>query len=198
MAFLTAIGLGLGAVGAAKQFFDGGQQKRKASEGLAEFRDQQLVNAAENLQPSLEAERQLSVTAEQQRASLVDVSQGMDAAAAMALVAAGQGQIGDMQMKGFASILDKDFQADTIRVQEEQNMRNIIETRKQQELASLQAQYSAGMQMQSAGIKDLGGLALSSGISLDADLANAGYETTTFGGIKRDKTGKAIFNKKNQ
>ena len=195
MAFLSAVGLGMGAAGGVKQFFDGAATKRKASEGLANFREQDLVNAAENLKPSLEAERQLSVAAEQQRASLVDVSQGMDAASAMALMASGSGQIGEMQMKGIASIQDKEFQADTMRVQEEQSMRSIVEARKRQELATLNSQYMAGMQMQSGAMKDLGGIALSAGIASDTGLAQAGYETTAFGGIRRDASGKAVYNK---
>ena len=196
MAILSALGLGIGAAGGIKQFFDGAATKRKASEGLANFREQDLVNAAENLKPSLEAERQLSVAAEQQRASLVDVSQGMDAASAMALMASGSGQIGEMQMKGIASIQDKEFQADTMRVQEEQSMRSIIEARKREEKQTLNAQYMAGMQMQSGAMKDLGGIALSAGIAGDTGLAQAGYETTAFGGIRRNEDGTAVYNKK--
>jgi len=42
MAFLTAAGMAMGALGTAKQFFDGKKLKREAEAGLAEFTEQEF------------------------------------------------------------------------------------------------------------------------------------------------------------
>lgn len=181
MAIMSAIGMGIGAVGAGVQFFQGAKMKREAEAKLSQFRHQELTNLAENLKPSLEAERQMQVAASKQRAAVVDVSQGMDAAQAMGMMAMGLGQTQDMEMKAFSSMLDKEYQADQVRVQEEQNMRAMIEKRKMEELQSLKAQKMAGMQMQTSAIKDLGGMALSAGMASDKLAASQGRETSLFG-----------------
>ena len=181
MAIMSAIGMGIGAVGAGVQFFQGKKLKEQAEHKLAAFRHQELTNLAENLKPSLEAERQMQVAASKQRAAVVDVSQGMDAAQAMGMMAMGLGQTQDMEMKAFSSMLDKEYQADQVRVQEEQNMRSMIEQRKMQELQSLQSQKMAGMQMQTSAIKDLGSMALSAGLASDKIKASEGMTTSLFG-----------------
>jgi hypothetical protein len=181
MAVLNAIGLGIGAVGSGVQFFQGKKLKQEAERKLASFRHQELTNLAENLKPSLEAERQMQAAASKQRAAFVDVSQGMDAAQAMGMMSMGLGQTQDMEMKAFSSMMDKEYEADKIRVQEEQNMRAMIEQRKMQELQSLQAQKMAGMQMQSSAIKDLGTMALGAGMASDKLAASQGKTTSLFG-----------------
>lgn len=189
MAIMSAIGMGVGAIGAGVQFFQGNKMKREAEAKLSQFRHQELTNLAENLKPSLEAERQVQVAASKQRAAVVDVSQGMDAAQAMGMMAMGLGQTQDMEMKAFSSILDKEYQADQVRVQEEQNMRAMIEKRKMEELQSLKAQKMAGAQMQTSAIKDLGGMALSAGMASDKLAASQGKSTSLFG--KAGATGTA-------
>jgi len=181
MAIMSAIGMGVGAIGAGVQFFQGSKMKREAEAKLSQFRHQELTNLAENLKPSLEAERQVQVAASKQRAAVVDVSQGMDAAQAMGMMAMGLGQTQDMEMKAFSSILDKEYQADQVRVQEEQNMRAMIEKRKMEELQSLKAQKMAGSQMQTSAIKDLGSMALSAGMASDKLAASQGKSTSLFG-----------------
>jgi hypothetical protein len=181
MAILSAIGMGVGVVGAGMQFLQGSKLKKEANEGLAKFRHQELTNLAENLKPSLEAERQVQVAASKQRAAVVDVASGMDASQAMAMASAGLGATADLEMKAFSSILDKEYQADQVRVQEEQAMRSMVEKRKMEELSSLKAQKMAGMQMQTSAMKDLGGMALGAGMASDKLAASQGKATSLFG-----------------
>jgi hypothetical protein len=181
MAIMSAIGLGIGAIGSGVQFFQGAKMKREAERKLAQFQHQELTNLAENLKPSLEAEKQIQASAAKQRAAFTDVASGMDASSAMGMIGMGMNQTADMEMKAFSSMLDKEFQADQVRVQEEQNMRSIVEKRKMEELQSLKAQKMAGMQMQTSAIKDLGGMALSAGMSSDKLAASQGRETSLFG-----------------
>ena len=181
MAILSAIGMGVGVVGAGMQFLQGSKLKKEANEGLAKFRHQELTNLAENLKPSLEAERQVQVAASKQRAAVVDVASGMDASQAMAMASAGLGATADLEMKAFSSILDKEYQADQFRVQEEQTMRGMVEKRKMEELSSLKAQKMAGMQMQTSAMKDLGGMALGAGMASDKLAASQGKATSLFG-----------------
>jgi hypothetical protein len=181
MAILSAIGMGVGVVGAGMQFMQGSKLKREANEGLAKFRHQELTNLAENLKPSLEAERQVQVAASKQRSAVVDIASGMDASQAMAMASAGLGATADLEMKAFSSTLDKNYQADQVRVQEEQNMRGMVEKRKMEELSSLKAQKMAGMQMQTSAVKDLGGMALGAGMASDKLAASQGIKTSLFG-----------------
>ena len=181
MAILSAIGMGVGVIGAGMQFMQGSKLKREANEGLAKFRHQELTNLAENLKPSLEAERQVQVAASKQRSAVVDIASGMDASSAMAMASAGLGATADLEMKAFSSILDKEYQADQVRVQEEQAMRSMVEKRKMEELSSLKAQKMAGMQMQTSAIKDLGGMALGAGMASDKLAASQGKATSLFG-----------------
>jgi hypothetical protein len=189
MAILSAIGMGVGVVGAGMQFLQGSKLKKEANEGLAKFRHQELTNLAENLKPSLEAERQVQVAASKQRAAVVDVASGMDASQAMAMASAGLGATADLEMKAFSSILDKEYQADQVRVQEEQAMRSMVEKRKMEELSSLKAQKMAGMQMQTSAIKDLGGMALGAGMASDKLAASQGKATSLFGQAGKTGTG---------
>lgn len=187
MAFLTAIGMGVGAVGAGVQFFQGSALKRAADRQLSQFQHQELTNLAENLKPSLEAEKQAVAAADKSRAMFADVAGGMDAASAMALLSQGQQQVAGMEQQAFASVLEKEYQADVQRVAEEQNIRGMIEKRKMEELQSLKAQKMAGMQMQQSAIKDLASMAVSSGTARDMALARDGKTPKTFGdGIKDD------------
>ena len=181
MAILSAIGMGLGVVNTGLQFLEGSKLKREANDGLAKFRHQELTNLAENLKPSLEAERQVQVAASKQRSAVVDIASGMDASQAMAMASAGLGATADLEMKAFSSTLDKNYQADQVRVQEEQTMRSMVEKRKMEELSSLKAQKMAGMQMQTSAMKDLGGMALGAGMASDKLAASQGKNTSLFG-----------------
>jgi hypothetical protein len=180
MALLTAIGMGIGALGAGAQFFQGAKLKKEADAKLAQFRHQELTNLAENLKPSLEAERQARISEGKMLAGVTDVAQGMDAASAMAMMQSGLGQVGEMSMKTTASQMEKEFQVDAMKVEEEKRLRDIVEARKMEELSSLKQQKMAGMQMQSSAFKDLGSLALSGGIARDQALSTKGVTTYAF------------------
>lgn len=184
MSLLTAIGMGIGAVGAGVQFFQGGKLKREANRKLAKFQHQELTNLAENLKPSLEAERQAIAQFDKMRGGFVAAAQTMDAASAMALLGSGQEQIAAQEQKVFSSILDKEYDADLQRVGEEQNIRGMIETRKMEELQSLKAQKTSAMQMQQSAIKDFASLAVSAGAAQDQAIAQAGGTPTNMFGKK--------------
>lgn len=176
MAILTAIGMGIGAIGAGVQFFQGSKLKREAQRGLDQFQHQELTNLAENLKPSLEAEKLAQSQIDKSRASMVDVASGMDAASAMAAMATGEQNLQEREDNLFASVMQKEYDADLVRVGEEQNIRGMIETRKMEELSSLKAQKTAGMQMQTSAIKDFASMAVSAGLSHDNNLATAGQK----------------------
>lgn len=163
MPFLTTLGLIAGGAGAVNNFLTGGKMAREAQQGLQRFKHQELTNLAENLKPSLEAEQQAIAQIDKMRGSFTDVAQTMDAASAMAILGSGQEQLAAQEQKVFASIMDKEFQADVMRVQDKQKQRDMIETRKMEELQSLKAQAQAGKQMQASAITDFASLAVSAG-----------------------------------
>lgn len=180
MAILTGLGMALGAVSSAKQFFDGGKLKRESEAGLADFTEQELVNAYENVAPSMEAERLANINISKQLSTVSDVASGMDASTAMSMLSKGVEQSQQGMNEVVSSMMDKEFQADLMRAQDEVNIRNVVEKREQNRLASLMAQKNAGMQMETASIKDLGGLAISTGLSLDKIKASEGTDTNLF------------------
>jgi hypothetical protein len=148
---------------------------REAQQGLQKFKHQDLTNLAENLKPSLEAEQQAISQIDKMRGSFTDVAQTMDAASAMAILGSGQEQLAAQEQKVFASVMDKEFQADVMRVQDEQRQRDMIETRKMEELQSLKAQAQAGKQMQASAVTDFASLAVSAGTGQEMAQAEAGY-----------------------
>ena len=181
MAFLTAAGMAMGALGTAKQFFDGKKLKREAEAGLAEFTEQELVNAYENVSPSMEAERLANINISKQLSTVSDVASGMDASTAMSMLSKGVEQSQQGMNEVVSSMMDKEFQADLMRAQDEVSMRSMVEQRKRMEKTSLMAQLQSGMEMQSGAITDFAGLSVSSGLALDKIAASEGTETTLFG-----------------
>ena len=174
MPFLTTLGMIAGGAGAVNNFLTGGKMAREAQQGLQKFKHQELTNLAENLKPSLEAEQQAISQIDKMRGSFTDVAQTMDAASAMAILGSGQEQLAAQEQKVFASVMDKEFQADVMRVQDEQRQRDMIETRKMEELQSLKAQAQAGKQMQASAITDFASLAVSAGTGQEMAQAEAG------------------------
>jgi len=152
MAILTGLGMALGAVSSAKQFFDGGKLKRESEAGLADFTEQELVNAYENVAPSMEAERLANINISKQLSTVSDVASGMDASTAMSMLSKGVEQ-------------------------SQQGMNEVVSMEK----TSLMAQLQSGMEMQSGAITDFAGLSVSSGLALDKIAASEGTETTLFG-----------------
>lgn len=174
MAFLTTLGLVTGGAGAVNSFLTGRSMAKQAEMGLAKFRHQELTDLAENLKPSTEVERQLRETAAKQRAAVVDVAQGRDAAEAMAFMSMGLDQIADMELKGFGSMLDKEFQADLVRVQDEQQQRSILEARNMEKLGSLKAQAQSGKQMQASALADFASMVTSAGLAQEYAASEGG------------------------
>ena len=185
MPFLTTLGLIAGGAGAVNNFLTGGKMAREAQQGLQKFKHQELTNLAENLKPSLEAEQQAISQIDKMRGSFTDVAQTMDAASAMAILGSGQEQLAAQEQKVFASVMDKEFQADVMRVQDEQKQRDMIETRKMEELQSLKAQAQAGKQMQASAITDFASLAVSAGTGQEMAQAETGIDPKAARAAKR-------------
>lgn len=186
MPFLTTLGLLAGAGSAVKGFIDGSQMKSRAESNLKKFQHQELTNLADALKPSKEAEMQAISQIDKSRATFADVAQTMDAASAMAILGRGQEQLSAQEQKVFSSILDKDFQADLARVQDDQTRRQMIEARKMEELQSLKQEAQAGAEMQMGGITDLASLAITAGQGQTLEETQAGIESKKARQSKRE------------
>jgi hypothetical protein len=175
MAFLTTMGLVTGGLGSVNQFIQGGKMKRQASDMLAGIRDVELTNLAENLKPSLAAERTAIQGINQSMSNAVDVAGTMDAAQAMAMLGSAQGQAFDQQTKVFDSILQKESDFDVMRMEQEVKNRDILEARNMAKRQMAMGQMQAGAEMQSAAVKDFATTAVSAGVAQEAAQAEAGF-----------------------
>ena len=173
MPFLTTLGMIVGGASAINSFFKGGNMAAEARSGLSKLKDQELTNAFAGLKPSLATEQRILSQQSTQLGTIADVAQGMDAASAMGLLQAGQANILDAENKAFESMLDKEFQADVLRGQDEQEIRRIQEQRTQLQRQSLSQQLMAGEQMQTDAIMDAATLAVSAGTSQEMAQATA-------------------------
>ena len=190
MPFLTTLGMIVGGASAVNSFFKGGNLAAEARAGLSKLKDQELTNAFAGLAPSLAAEQRILSQQSTQLGTIADVAQGMDAASAMGLLQAGQANILDAENKAFESMLDKEFQADVLRGQDEQEMRRIQEQRTQIQRQTLSQQMMAGEQMQADSLMDAATLAVSAGTAQEMADAQKGLDA----GVKAaKKTGTNIF-----
>ena len=190
MPFLTTLGMIVGGASAVNSFFKGGNLAAEARAGLSKLKDQELTNAFAGLKPSLAAEQRILSQQSTQLGTIADVAQGMDAASAMGLLQAGQANILDAENKAFESMLDKEFQADVLRGQDEQEMRRIQEQRTQLQRQTLSQQMMAGEQMQADALMDAATLAVSAGAAQEMADAQRGLDK----GVKvAKKTGSNIF-----
>lgn len=185
MAFLTTLGLVTGGLGAINNFISGGKMAREAERGLQRFQHQELTNLAEPLKPSLEVEQQALAQVDKMMATVSDVAAGQDAASAMATLGLMQEKASQQEAQIFGSMLEKEFQADVMGVQDEQQQRAIIETRKMEELQSLKTQAQAGREMQASAISDVGQTLVSAGLSQEMADAEAGKTDPTLTRIAR-------------
>ena len=176
MPFLTTLGMIVGGASAVNSFFKGGNLAAEARAGLSKLKDQELTNAFAGLKPSLAAEQRILSQQSTQLGTIADVAQGMDAASAMGLLQAGQANILDAENKAFESMLDKEFQADVLRGQDEQEMRRIQEQRTQMQRQTLSQQLMAGEQMQSDALMDVATLAVSAGTAQEMADAQRGFD----------------------
>ncbi len=177
MAFFTTLGLITGAAGAIKGFMGGEQMASDARKALKNFEYQDLSQGAfDTLKPSLEQEQFALQQIGQQRSGLVDVAAGLSASDAMALLGAGEEQIGQKELNLLNKMLEKESQFDVMRGQDFQRRQQMQEARDQQELQSLSQQLMAGESQQAQAIQGLGQIATAYGTAEQAKFAQAGYD----------------------
>ena len=175
MAFFTTLGLITGAAGAIKGFMGGEQMSSDARKGLENFEYQDLSQGAfDTLKPSLEQEQFSLQQIGQQRSGLVDVAAGLSASDAMAMLGAGEEQIGQKELNLLNKMLEKESQFDVMRGQDFQRRMQMQEARDQQELQTLSQQLMAGESQQAQAIQGLGQIATAYGTAEQAKVAQKG------------------------
>ncbi len=179
MAFFTTLGLITGAAGAIKGFIGGEQMASDARKGLQNFEYQDLSQGAfDNLKPSLKQEQFGLQQIGQQRSGLVDVASGLSASDAMALLGAGEEQIGQKELNLLNKMIEKESQFDVMRGQDFQRRMQMQEARDQQELQTLSQQLMAGESQQAQAIQGLGQIATAYGTAEQAKAAQQGGVNT--------------------
>lgn len=177
MAFFSTLGLITGAAGAIKGFIGGEQMASDARKGLKNFEYQDLSQGAfDTLKPSLEQEQFALQQIGQQRSGLVDVAAGLSASDAMAMLGAGEEQIGQKELNLLNKMLEKESQFDVMRGQDFQKRMQMQEARDQQELQTLSQQLMAGESQQAQAIQGLGQIATAYGTAEQAKFAQDGYD----------------------
>ncbi len=179
MAFFSTLGLIIGAAGAIKGFMGGEQMSSDARKGLENFEYQDLSQGAfDTLKPSLEQEQFALQQIGQQRSGLVDVASGLSASDAMAMLGAGEEQIGQKELNLLNKMIEKESEFDVMRGQDFQRRQQMQEVRDQQELQSLQQQLFAGESQQMQAIQGFAGIATSIGTAQQAKAAQEGFKNT--------------------
>ena len=176
---LAAIGLGIQTFGAIQGLVQGRANTKAAEKGLDEFQYPQLTNLAAGLSPSLKAEELARDRASKILASGVDVAAGRGLADALAITSMSAESSSDLYLKSLSSQMDKEFEADKIRLMEDQQIRQMQEARSSEELQSLKQQALAGQQMQYDALSDVASLAVS------ADLGQGAKDAARL--LERDK-----------
>lgn len=178
MALLTTMGLIGGAVGSAMNFIGGSQAAAEGRRKLDNFQWQDLsTGAADTLKPSLELEQQALDKIQQNKERFADVAaQGGDAGNMLAMLTAGEEQTGEQEQKLYGNMSKQMFDADKIRVQDEQMRRGMLEERQKNEVASLQAQVAAGEQMKSDAITNFSKTLVSAGTGQEMANSAAGND----------------------
>lgn len=188
MAFFTTLGLITGAAGAIKGFMGGEQMASDARRGLENFEYQDLSQGAfDNLKPSLKQEQFGLQQIGQQRSGLVDVAAGLSASDAMALLGAGEEQIGQKELNLLNKMIEKESQFDVMRGQDFQRRMQMQEARDQQELQTLSQQLMAGESQQAQAIQGLGQIATAYGTAEQAKFAQEGYDPLAKKKARKDK-----------
>jgi len=178
MALLSTLGLIGGAAGSVMNFIGGSKAASEAKRKLDQFQWQDLsTGAADTLKPSLELEQQALDRIQQNKERFADVAaQGGDAGNMLAMLTAGEEQTGQQEQQLYGNMGKQMFEADKIRVQDEQMRRSMQEQRDFNEVQSLQAQAAAGEQMKSDAITNFSKTVMSAGIGQEAANAEAGYD----------------------
>jgi hypothetical protein len=178
MALLTTLGLIGGAAGSVMNFIGGSKAAAEGKRKLDQFEWQNLdVGAADTLAPSLKLEEDALLKIQQNKERFADVAMaGGDAGSMMAMLTAGEEQTGNQEQQLYGNMANQMFEADKVRVQDEQMRRGMMEERQKNEVASLQAQVAAGEQMKGDAITNFSKTALSGGIAQEANAAEEGYK----------------------
>lgn len=178
MALLTTLGLLGGAAGSVMNFLGGSKAAAEGKRKLDQFQWQDLsTGAADTLKPSLELEQQALDKIQQNKERFADVAaQGGDAGNMLAMLTTGEEQTSEQEQKLYGSMSKQMFDADKVRVQDEQMRRGMQEQRDFNEVQSLQAQVAAGEQMKSDAITNFSKTVMSAGIGQESANAEAGFD----------------------
>ena len=178
MALLTTLGLIGGAAGSVMNFLGGSKAAAEGKRKLDQFQWQDLsTGAADTLKPSLELEQQALDKIQQNKERFADVAQASgDAGNMLAMLTAGEETTGAQEQALYGNMGKQMFEADKVRVQDEQMRRSMQEQRDFNEVQSLQAQVAAGEQMKSDAITNFSKTAMSAGIGQESANAEAGYD----------------------
>ena len=177
MPLLTTVGMILGGASAIKGFMGGGQMVNAGQRTLNKMRDVELKNAYENVKPSLMGEQLMFGQTNRRMSQVADVAQGMDAASAMGLINATQGNLNEVELQGISSILDKEYQADVLRGNDDVRIQQQLEGRNQARRAEAVSQISAGQQMQTSALEGAASLAISAGNAQEMAAAQGGFDS---------------------
>lgn len=187
MAFFSTLGLIVGAAGAIKGFMGGEQMASDARRGLENFEYQDLSQGAfDTLKPSLKQEQFGLQQIGQQRSGLVDVAAGLSASDAMALLGAGEEQIGQKELNLLNKMIEKESQFDVMRGQDFQRRQQMQEARDMEELQSLQQQLFAGESQQMQAIQGFAGIATAYGTAQQAKTAQEGGDPAAIRQARKD------------
>jgi hypothetical protein len=178
MALLTTLGMLGGAAGSVMNFLGGSKAAAEGKRKLDQFQWQGLeTGAADALKPSLDLEQQALNKIQLNKERFADVAaQGGDAGSMLAMLTAGEEETGKQEQQLYGNMSDQMFEADKIRVQDEQTRRAMLEERQKNEVASLQAQVAAGEQMKGDAITNFSKTVMTAGIGQEAANAKAGYD----------------------
>ena len=178
MALLTTIGMVAGAAGSVMNFIGGSKAASDAKRKLDQFEWQDLkTGAADTLAPSLKIEEDALLKIQQNKERTADVmAQGGDAASMLAMMTASEEATGAQEQQLYGSMQKQEFDADMVRVNDEQQRRGMQENRDVTEVQGLQAQLAAGEQMKSSAVTNFGKTMLSAGIGQESANAEAGFD----------------------
>ena len=178
MALLTTLGMIGGAAGSVMNFIGGSAAAAEGRRKLDQFQWQDLsTSAAETLAPSLKLEEDALLKIQQNKERFADVaSQGGDAGSMLAMLTAGEEQTGAQEQQLYGNMQKQEFDADMVRVQDEQQRRGMQEQRDFNEVQSLQAQVAGGEQMKGDAITNFSKTMMGAGIGQEAANAEAGFD----------------------
>ncbi len=178
MALLTTLGMLGGAAGSVMNFLGGSKAAADGRRKLDQFQWQGLeTGAADALSPSLKLEEDALDKIQLNKERFADVAaQGGDAGNMLAMLTAGEEKTGNQEQQLYGNMGKQMFEADKIRVQDEQMRRSMLEERQKNEVASLQAQVAAGEQMKGDAITNFSKTIMTAGIGQESANAEAGFD----------------------